>query len=158
MSKQEFIDRLRAALNGRVAPGVVMENVNFYEDYINTELRKGRDEAEILQTLGDPRLIARTIIDTYDKENGGEQIYEYEETGYENSDGWRTSEQDSSWEDYGQKQQGFRIKGWMWLIILLVIVVLVISFIFSVVSFLLPILLPVLVVVFLVKLFRDWLN
>ena len=61
MDKQEFVDRLRMALNGRVSPGLVMDNVNYYEDYINTEIRKGRTEEEVLESLGDPRLIARTI-------------------------------------------------------------------------------------------------
>ena len=42
MNKQEFVDRLRMALNGRVSPGLVMDNVNYYQDYINTEIRKGR--------------------------------------------------------------------------------------------------------------------
>ena len=41
MNKQDFIDRLRMALNGRVSPGLVMDNVNYYEDYINTEIREG---------------------------------------------------------------------------------------------------------------------
>ena len=61
MNKQEFVDRLRMALNGRVSPGLVMDNVNYYQDYINTEIRKGRTEEEVLESLGDPRLIARTI-------------------------------------------------------------------------------------------------
>ena len=68
MNKQEFVDRLRMALNGRVSPGLVMDNVNYYQDYINTEIRKGRTEEEVLESLGDPRLIARTIIQT----NGGD--------------------------------------------------------------------------------------
>ena len=32
MNKQEFVDRLRMALNGRVSPGLVMDNVNYYQD------------------------------------------------------------------------------------------------------------------------------
>ena len=70
MNKQEFVDRLRMALNGRVSPGLVMDNVNYYQDYINTEIRKGRTEEEVLESLGDPRLIARTIIQT----NGGGRL------------------------------------------------------------------------------------
>ena len=50
MDKQEFVDRLRMALNGRVSPGLVMDNVNYYEDYINTEIRKGRTEEEVLES------------------------------------------------------------------------------------------------------------
>ena len=72
MNKQEFIDRLRAALNGRVSPNLVIENVNYYEDYINAEIRKGRTEEEVLNTLGDPRLIARTIIETNSKDGQAE--------------------------------------------------------------------------------------
>lgn len=158
MDKQEFIDKLRTSLNGRVAPGVVTENVNYYEEYINMEIRKGREEPEILQTLGDPRLIARTIIDTYNKENGGEQTGGYYETRYENANGKGTSSQGGTWDGNAGKHSRFHIQGWMWLIILILVLILVISFVFSVVSFLLPILLPILVVVFLVKLFRDWLN
>ena len=52
MNKQEFVDRLRMALNGRVSPGLVMDNVNYYQDYINTEIRKGRTEEEVLESLG----------------------------------------------------------------------------------------------------------
>ena len=47
MNKQEFIDRLRSALNGRIPPSMVAENVNYYEDYINMEVRKGKTEAEV---------------------------------------------------------------------------------------------------------------
>ena len=82
MNKQDFIDRLRMALNGRVSPGLVMDNVNYYEDYINTEIRKGRTEEEVLESLGDPRLIARTIIQT----NGGDNRSGYRNTVYGNGE------------------------------------------------------------------------
>lgn len=64
MTKQDFIEKLRFALNGKVSANVVSENIQYYEDYINTEIRKGKSEEEVLAALGDPRLIARTIITT----------------------------------------------------------------------------------------------
>ena len=64
MTKQEFLEKLRLALNGRVSPAQLMENLSYYEDYINTEIRKGKGEEEVLAGLGDPRLIARTIVET----------------------------------------------------------------------------------------------
>mgnify|MGYP003232489390 CR=1 FL=1 len=82
MNKQEFVDRLRMALNGHVSPGLVMDNVNYYQDYINTEIRKGRTEEEVLESLGDPRLIARTIIQT----NGGDNRSGYRNTVYGNGE------------------------------------------------------------------------
>lgn len=148
MSKHEFLEKLRQALTGKVAPSVVTENINYYEDYINVEVRKGRSEEEVLNQLGDPRLIARTIVET----SGGGQSAEGTRSGS------GTYHEHSAGENANSLRQWVRIPGWMALILLLVVVVLILSFVFSVVTALLPILLPMLVVVFLVKLFRDWLN
>ncbi len=64
MSRQEFIEKLRMALSGRMPSAAVADNVNYYEDYINMEIRKGRTEEDVPASLGDPRLIAKTIIQT----------------------------------------------------------------------------------------------
>lgn len=151
MNKQEFIDRLRAALNGRVSPSLVTENVNYYEDYINMEIRKGRSEAEVLQMLGDPRLIAKTIIDTSSK--SGESIQnDYREA--ENNNYRQQQYQDMS-EESAKK---FRMPGWLWSIIGILIFIVIISVVFSVLAYLAPVILAILLIMFLVKLFRDWLN
>ena len=63
MTKIEFLDTLRKALNGQVPPEIISENLTYYESYISDEMRRGRTETEVLEELGDPRLIARTIID-----------------------------------------------------------------------------------------------
>ena len=148
MNKQEFLEKLRQALTGRVASSVVTENINYYEDYINVEVRKGRSEEEVLNQLGDPRLIARTIVET----NGGKQSAE----GGRGSSG--SNYEHSVGDNANSLRRRIRVPGWMMLILLLVIVAIVLSFVFSVVTALLPVLLPILGVVFLVKLFRDWLN
>ena len=62
MSKQEFLDKLRAALSGNVPAKLVEENVAYYSDYINAQIRVGRSEESVLQSLGEPRLIAKSII------------------------------------------------------------------------------------------------
>ena len=46
MTKQEFLEMMRLALNGKVSSGAVMENLRYYEDYINMEVRKGKKEEE----------------------------------------------------------------------------------------------------------------
>ena len=166
MNKQDFIDRLRMALNGRVSPGLVMDNVNYYEDYINTEIRKGRTEEEVLESLGDPRLIARTIIQT----NGGDNRSGYRNTVYGNGE-YREAAGSTVHHSYNGDGNGeygthgskmadvlAKLPGWVWIILGILVVVLVISAVFSVLSFLAPGLIPILVVLFLVKLFRDWLN
>lgn len=67
MTKQEFLEKLRVSLNGKVAANQVEEHVRYYEDYINVEIRKGRDEEEVMAALGEPRLIAKTIVETSSK-------------------------------------------------------------------------------------------
>lgn len=154
MTKQEFISRLRAALNGNVSPGVVTENINYYEDYINTEIRKGKPEAEVLMALGDPRLIAKTIIET----NGQTGGYGQGAGGYQES--WEYSGQGAARENLqgGEKKHTLHVPGWVWTLLVVLVLVGILGIFFSVVSFLLPIILPIAVVIFLVKLFRDWLN
>ena len=46
MKKREFLDRLKAALMNRINSQAVVENVNYYEDYINTQVRMGMKEEE----------------------------------------------------------------------------------------------------------------
>ncbi|MCR5649847.1 MAG: DUF1700 domain-containing protein [Lachnospiraceae bacterium] len=64
MTKEEFLDELRSSLSGSVSADVINENLNYYENFINIEIRKGRDADEVLSELGSPRLLAKTIIDT----------------------------------------------------------------------------------------------
>ena len=153
MNKQEFIDRLRAALNGRVSPGLVTENVNYYEEYINMEIRKGRSEAEVLQMLGDPRLIAKTIIETSGK---GKQSG-YQDAG-SSGEAYREAEYTGGNRDSAKPVKKYQVPGWLVTVIIILVIVLIFSLIFSVLSFLAPVIIPIFVVMFLVKLFRDWLN
>ncbi|MDE6518033.1 MAG: DUF1700 domain-containing protein, partial [Acetatifactor sp.] len=78
MNKQEFVDRLRVSLSGRISPALVEENAHYYEDYINTQIRLGESETNVLEGLGDPRLIARSIVAAESVKTGGgdgSQIY-----------------------------------------------------------------------------------
>ena len=64
MNKEAFIDTLRRALYGKVSDYELTDHVSYYEDYIRQEMNRGRSEQEVLEELGDPRLIARTILET----------------------------------------------------------------------------------------------
>lgn len=158
MSKQDFLDKLKTALSGRIAPELVQENINYYADYIHTQIRMGRSEQEVLDSLGDPRLIARTIAETQsntrnNQSNGYQQEYGYSYHG-ENS----RREETTRRTNYSRSGNVVRMPGWVAAIIVMLVMMLVFTLIFTVLSFLAPILLPIIVVVFFVKLFRDWLN
>lgn len=154
MTKREFLDNLRTALSGRVSTSSAEEHVRYYEDYINTQVRMGRSEKEVVSELGDPRLLARSIEDA-DKRAGNAAQESYQDS-YSDS----RSENRGGGQNYGGYQEnrgrskGFRVHGWMILLIVLLIVLLVIGLAFSLLSFLMPIILPILLIVFAVRLFR----
>lgn len=164
MGRQEFIDRLKAALHGSLASSTVAEHVRYYDDYIRAEMQKGKSEEAVMASLGDPRLIARTIIQTNTIEDGwqegshqGSTRREYDQEGYQSGYGSGGFKQTMR-QEQGQVSRLFRIPGWVWILVVILILVFILSAIMSVLSFLAPVLIPVVVVVFLVKLFRDWLN
>ena len=75
MDRNEFTSTLRAVLTGEVPASVVEDYVRYYEAYISQEIASGKSEREVMESLGDPRLIARTIIDTQRQQDG------YQENG-----------------------------------------------------------------------------
>ena len=76
MGGQEFLDKLRLALSGQVAASQVEESIAYYREYISTQIRMGQSEETVLRNLGDPRLIAKSIISA----NAGEEFKSLEKT------------------------------------------------------------------------------
>lgn len=64
MTKNDFLNQLRITLNGELPETEIDSNLKFYEDYINTKNRE-TEENNVMEQLGDPRLIGKTIIETY---------------------------------------------------------------------------------------------
>ena len=62
MSKKEFLNILRLSLDGEVDHNIIEQNINYYNDYIGSGSEL--EEEKILNMLGDPRLIAKTIIES----------------------------------------------------------------------------------------------
>lgn len=147
MDRTEFIDRLQRALAGGVNSSRVAENVQYYREYIDVEIRKGRSEEEVLGSLGDPRLLAKSIIEA-NKRSG---ISEGTNRTYDEE-----TEEDSG-EEWGKtgKQNIVRVPGWLILLIAIVIFLLIIGVVFSMISFLAPIIIPVLIVILAVNYFKS---
>ncbi len=81
MTKEEFLEQLEDALAGEVPNAVIYDNKCYYERYFFSEMKMGRTEEEILEELGSPRLIARTIIDMQ-----GDAKQQYRESTYYKDD------------------------------------------------------------------------
>ena len=78
MTKNEFLQGLKEELEGRVTHSAIQENIRYYDDYISQEVLKGSTEEEVTESLGGPRIIARTIVDAaYDTEDRPDGYDEY---------------------------------------------------------------------------------
>ena len=64
MTRQEFISTLGAKLSEEFSTAEVLSQIQYYQGYIDGEMRKGKTEEEILDELGDPMLIAKTILES----------------------------------------------------------------------------------------------
>lgn len=74
MTKIQFLASLKKALEDNVPDEVIRENERYYLSYIDEKIRSGKSEREVMDMLGDPALIAKTIIET----QGGSGSYQSE--------------------------------------------------------------------------------
>ena len=121
MSKQDLLSTLKRSLKGKVSEQELSENLAYYEEYIGQETASGRSEEEVLEELGDPRILAKTIVATA----GGRRRIERNDS-YDSSGNPAGSTSGS-----GQKKSRF---SWAYVIIGIVFVLLVFSFFFGGVS------------------------
>lgn len=63
MSKEEFLRELEEALAGDVPEAVIRDNVSYYGSYLSQEMAKGRSVEEVVDEIGEPFIIAKTIIE-----------------------------------------------------------------------------------------------
>lgn len=147
MNKTEFLQQLREALATDLSSRTVEENIRYYSQYISDEERKGRTEEEILNELGDPWLIAKTIINTGVPE---------EKNAYDSSE-------NNDYQGYGRRSdyngmKVYRVDTWWKKALLIVGVIAVIGLILSlitgVVSLLAPVLVPILIIAIIINLLK----
>lgn len=140
MTKAEFLDSLRERLSGEVSEAEIQNTIRYYDEYISEAVRGGREEREVLDELGSPFLIAKTIIDTTEEQPGQSGNTYYSQDSQEGSRAHGYSVDLSSWK--------VRLIGAAIVILLLVLC-------FTVLRVLIP-LLPILILVWIiVTLFRG---
>ena len=113
MDKQEFITLLAETLSGEVPADVIQENLNYYRQYLSDEIAKGRNEQDVLNELGDPRLIAKTIIDACPESAENQGMNEYEDRTYRQSDSEADYGSRSSYEGQS-KWKYIDLNKWYW--------------------------------------------
>ncbi len=151
MAQKEFLDELRRALENDLTGNAVQDNVEYYRQYISEEIQKGKEEAEVLEELGDPWVIARTVIDAL---NGTDQSTVYREgsagrSKYEEGERGRRENQQPHISGVGKLWRRF---------LLILAVIMVIMVIFAIISGLISILAPLLIPLFLVVIIARFLG
>lgn len=138
MNRYEFIEKLRAALTGKTTQSVINENVRYYEEYLDTEIRKGKSEEEVVAGLGDPRLLAKTIIEA--GKRAGQSAYSFQAV----DDVVDFSEKDEGERTIRINGKQYRMPVWGVILAVLIAVVAVVAVVGVMLSLLLPIVLPLL--------------
>lgn len=157
MTRQKFLDELRIALQGKMDQGQINEHILYYDNYIMEESRKERSEQQVIEELGEPRLIAKTLIDTTDEfgHHTDEDFYTDDQMkNQKKGKGVHGSHNERGGFDihYGN----FKLNSWYGKLFLILILILFLVIIANVVAFLVPIVLPViLILLFLSLVFRN---
>lgn len=176
---------MREQLAYELPEPLVRSNLDYYSDYIDNEVGKGRGLSEVLSDLGDPRLIARSIIDaaksgsdgipnTADDRDYSSQIYGGENRGgyygtgsssygAEPEESYRSDDKDREASYGGGSQRhhephiymGYHNCGCLGILVVLLVISAVISLVSSALTFLLPILGPLLLVLIIIWFFNN---
>ncbi len=145
MNRSEFLETLRSQLTGQMHEGKVAAHVRYYEDYIQAQVRGGRSEQDVLVELGDPRLIARTLLDT-DPDTGQENYEEY--STY--TDGEVDRQQSA-----GKHVHVWRFDTWYSKLLGILILLIILFLVFHILTVVLPVFIMVALIMLAISIIRN---
>lgn len=151
MRKEEFLEKLRARLSQTMSQQEVTAQIRYYENYIQEQMQNGRSEEEVLTELGDPLLIAKTLMDVQETQ---EEYSHPENNIYEERGG-----QESGDTQRELHRMEIKTRGGCLLAAVIFVVVVVVAMILwaagTVLIHLLPILIPLMIVLLVVAYFKQ---
>lgn len=146
MSKADFIDGLGKSLSGKVDEREYRSQIEYYSSYISKEVAMGRSEEEVVGELGDPRLIAKTIVQTYSmKDNPINR--QYRESNYKEAYSDEKDYRDNNTSNKGIDGFGHILRT----IIFALVIICIVSFVFKAVLFVAPFVMLFVVIWLIVK-------
>ena len=148
MTRNEFIAGLKAALQGELDGASIQNHVDYYNEYILSELQKGRSEEEVTDELGDPWAIAKNLL-------------QMESTSeYDYDDGSSVSSESNNAKENSARVHILGLDSWWKKLTLILgiigIVMLVVAVIGGLISLLLPFVIPIAIISFVLKILREW--
>ena len=143
MTKQEFLDGLRRSLAGGLEAQEINEHIRYYSDYIDSQIRMGISEEEVMSSLGEPRLIAKTLLGMEGVETVTEEYVEDE------------NNVDSNYRYFNLNGKTLKIPGWLFTILICVISFCVLTVVFALMTRLLPFFFMIMLGVFMYRFVRN---
>ena len=145
MTKQEFLDGLRRSLSGGMESAEVNEHIRYYTEYIDSQIRMGVAESEVMRSLGEPRLIAKTLLGMEEVESVTEEYIEDEE-------------KKSDYRYFNIQGKTIKLPNWLFTLLVCVVCFFVLTIVFALMTRLLPVFFFIIIVIsairFLKNLFR----
>lgn len=126
MTKQEFLDGLRRSLVNGLEATVINEHIRYYSDYIDSQIRMGVAEEEVMASLGEPRLIAKTLLGMEGVETVAEEYVEEE------------GRKEGEYRYLNFNGKTLRIPAWLFTILICVVSFCVLTLVFALMTRLLP--------------------
>lgn len=99
MTKSEFLNTLRMQLQGELSPSQIEGHLHYYNEYISEAVAAGRKESDVLEELGSPVFIAKTLLEASEPVESG-PVYEedaQEETFHGKVHTWHISPVVAKW-------------------------------------------------------------
>ena len=159
MNKEEFLQELSEALAGDVPESVIRDNISYYGSYLTQEMAKGRTVDEIVREIGEPFILAKTIIEHCEASgecsgDDGYQDHSYSESGR----GYEQSGQQSPFSN----MRYIDLNKWYWKLAAVLVLFFTVSLVFRIIGGILallfrfagPILMIYLIIWFLKKMKR----
>ena len=111
MKKEEFLNILKSELYYTVSERTLIDQLRYYSNYIDREISLGKTEEEVLGSLGDPRLLAKTIESA--ARASGEAVDVFtdipvnEENSKSRNKGRKTAQENSGREENNSKEDNY---------------------------------------------------
>lgn len=146
MTQDIFLEELSESLKGEVDDREYQESMSYYRNYIMGEIQSGKDEEDVINALGSPRLIAKSIIEAaVNNTSNNKTTYEYQDTNSDeaNYQNGRVEPASASWS--GQ-------------LIRIIVSILAVVIVIIVISGAIQLFFPIIMVILIIQLIRHFLR
>ena len=151
MTRYEFLAKLKEALMFELDEYAVKEHLDYYGSYISDALAQGRTEEDVIDELGDPWAIARSVISMEEVSSNGRTVYDsYDSVKNKNDNSYEDQKKAKSF----SFQTNSRLKTFLFVLGVIGVLALLFAVIGGIISLLMPILVPVIVITLVFRLFN----